>query len=331
MLAAQADNGLVAYDIATGEETILSSDPFGFPLAVSHDGGVIAFRSGGLLYTVRSNGCDLRPHAVLDKIASASLSGDGRVLFAASETSRILRIELDTGAVDEIVPPTTFYVLIDNGFSSAVGQGSLLQLTPIQSTHLPDTKPESARFRGKTWPVLSADTNGIMLQVPWDMPVEETGDFLELVLPSTAATPFQPALIRWAPIRVGRQSLQWFTNPSVLAAHEDFGGLITTDRPARAGEVIHAYGSGFGPVTTPPRTGEPASASPLSVLVDKIQCELGMGADNVPLQVLFAGLAPGMIGVYQIDLRMPEHLTGTSAILRCSSEASVAGASLPIM
>ena len=116
-----------------------------------------------------------------------------------------------------------------------------------------------------------------------------------------------------------------------MAAHEDFSGLITSDRPARAGEVIHAYGSGFGPVTEPPRTGEPASASPLSVLVDKIQCELGMGADNVPLQVLFAGLAPGMIGVYQIDLRMPEQLTGTAAILGCSSDASETGAFLPTM
>ena len=142
-------------------------------------------------------------------IADASPSGDGRVLFAASEASRILRIELDTGAVDEIVPPTAFYCSYDNAtsFSSAVGQGSLLQLTPIQSTHFPDTKPESARFRGKTWPVLSADTNGIILQVPWDMPVEETGDFLELVLPSTNATPFQPALIRYEPLRVAKASL----------------------------------------------------------------------------------------------------------------------------
>ena len=56
-----------------------------------------------------------------------------------------------------------------------------------------------------------------------------------------------------------------------------------------------------------------------------------MGADNVPLQVLFAGLAPGMIGVYQIDLRMPEQLTGTAAILGCSSDASETGAFLPTM
>jgi uncharacterized protein (TIGR03437 family) len=170
------------------------------------------------------------------------------------------------------------------------------------------------------------------------MPVEETGGFLELMLPSTTATPFQPAMIRWAPVRVDSQALQWFVNSSVvpqlfrsvLAAHEDFGGLITTGRPARAGEIIHAYGSGFGPVTTPPRTGEPASASPLSLLVDKIQCELEMGAEPVPLQVLFAGLAPGMIGVYQIDLRMPQQITGTTAILRCSTGTSVAGGYLPI-
>ena len=35
--------------------------------------------------------------------------------------------------------------------------------------------------------------------------------------------------------------------------------------------------------------------------------------------------SPGMVGVYQIDLRMPERLTGTTAILRCSSDTSVTG------
>jgi hypothetical protein len=166
-LVAQAPAGLIVYDVATAKQTLLSRSTQDVPIDISEDGSLIVALNAGRMYTIRSDGTDLRPHAVLDKIGDACLSGDGRVLFAASETSRILRIELDTGAVDEIVPPTMFSLLVDNGSSSTVGQGSLLQLTPAPSTHFPDAKPESARFRGKIWPVLSADTNEIMLQVPW--------------------------------------------------------------------------------------------------------------------------------------------------------------------
>ena len=67
----------------------------------------------------------------------------------------------------------------------------------------------------------------------------------------------------------------------LVLAHEDFSDLITNQSPVRPGEKVHAYAVGLGAVTPAVATG-----------------------------VLFAGLAPGMIGIYQIDIRMPSPLPG---------------------
>ena len=53
-------------------------------------------------------------------------------------------------------------------------------------------------------------------------------------------------------------------------AYPAFTGLATNRDP---GEIIHVYGVGFGPVTTPPLTEEPASANPLSVPLSPEQPE----------------------------------------------------------
>ena len=83
--------------------------------------------------------------------------------------------------------------------------------------------------------------------------------------------------------------------------------------------MIHVYGRGFGEVSplVPTRQAAPLSG-PLSVVRASPQCLLGrVGPELLPLEVRFAGLAPGLTGVYQIDVQMP-------ATLPSSGEASLA-------
>jgi len=102
-----------------------------------------------------------------------------------------------------------------------------------------------------------------------------------------------------------------------VALHED-GSAVTTDSPARHGELLTVYGTGFGPtspirpVDSPCRRRRPfvlldaasvlagdavipaqnAFAAPGSVAVDAVQFRLGDGAPsatNAPLRVTING------------------------------------------
>jgi uncharacterized protein (TIGR03437 family) len=78
---------------------------------------------------------------------------------------------------------------------------------------------------------------------------------------------------------------------------------VTADAPTQAGEVVIVYGTGFGAVASPAASGTPAPAV-VSATVAKATASVG----GEPAEVLFAGLAPGLVGVYQLNIRLPTDL-----------------------
>ena len=131
-------------------------------------------------------------------------------------------------------------------------------------------------------------------------------------------------------VEVADPEILFLGSPKLLAsAHQDFSGLITSDQPARAGEIIHLYGSGFGPVTPPVPDGAPAPAVPVSRTMNPITCGgLDANANTIPLTLLFAGLAPSMTGIYQLDVQLPNNLPAGNVVqVRCgvgSNSGSIA-------
>jgi glucose/arabinose dehydrogenase len=120
---------------------------------------------------------------------------------------------------------------------------------------------------------------------------------------------------RW----VNRLLLTTRLNPSTFGEDEarelylaDHGGgvlyriagdpaLVTAERPAVPGEIVYFYVTGLGPVENVPPTGAAAPRAPLSPLRGPVTLTLG----GRPADILFAGLAPGLVGVYQINVRVP--------------------------
>ena len=90
---------------------------------------------------------------------------------------------------------------------------------------------------------------------------------------------------------------------AVLRA-SDFSPL-TEQRPARAGEILSVFATGLGSVTPSVESGEPASSSTLSVT--RITPSATLGGISVP--VSFSGLAPSFVGLYQVNIEVPEGLT----------------------
>lgn len=76
-------------------------------------------------------------------------------------------------------------------------------------------------------------------------------------------------------------------------------------RPAKGGEIITVYCTGLGDVTNPPGTGRRASSSPLSVTVAPTKATFGDIYSGIDAQVLFSGLAPGFVGLYQVNIQVP--------------------------
>lgn len=124
-----------------------------------------------------------------------------------------------------------------------------------------------------------------------------------------------------------------FFGPPILTAsvHQDFSGLITSDQPARAGEIIHLYGSGFGPVTPAVPDGAPAPAAPLSRTLSPVTCGLNAGGNTTPLTLVFAGLAPGKTGIYQLDVQLPGSLSAGNVVqVRCGVDSNSGGITVPV-
>jgi len=105
--------------------------------------------------------------------------------------------------------------------------------------------------------------------------------------------------------------------------HQDFRGQPSTADPAHSGEILTLYMTGLGPVTQPVPPGRPTPLDIVSTTVAPVVCQWGEA--GAIAQILFAGLAPGQTGVYQVNLRVP--LNVTIGQLTCRSALSPASGS----
>jgi uncharacterized protein (TIGR03437 family) len=136
-----------------------------------------------------------------------------------------------------------------------------------------------------------------------------------------------PALtdIRVGGNSVGRAPLNIVSMaPGLFAAANQDGIVNSAAAPARAGEILVVYGTGFGPVT--PAVGDgtaapanpPAAGAPPNVFLQGRQ-----------LGVQYAGLAPGLAGVWQINVVLPSD-TPTGPALPLTMVSGVESNQLPV-
>lgn len=87
------------------------------------------------------------------------------------------------------------------------------------------------------------------------------------------------------------------------------GSITGSDKPAAAGSVIQVFATGLGPTQPAIPQGTPAPNAPLSATTLPVTANIG-GRQAI---VTFAGAAPGMIGVYQVNMIIPVLTPGGSA------------------
>jgi len=86
--------------------------------------------------------------------------------------------------------------------------------------------------------------------------------------------------------------------------------LVNSSNPVSAGSTVQIYCTGLGPVTNSPSTGFPASSTTLSNTVNVPAVVIG-GANAA---VEFSGLTPGEVGLYQVNVIVPDGAAKGNAV-----------------
>jgi uncharacterized protein (TIGR03437 family) len=113
----------------------------------------------------------------------------------------------------------------------------------------------------------------------------------------------------------------------VIVVHQDFHGLVTFSDPAVSGETVHFYMTGLGDVQPRPPTGQTSSFLPNASQRPLCGLTSVFPLAQTAAPVLFAGIAPGMIGIYQVDVTIPASYPSSLATVGCFDEGRSQGLS----
>ncbi|HXA52565.1 MAG TPA: hypothetical protein VNV86_19750 [Candidatus Acidoferrum sp.] len=111
-----------------------------------------------------------------------------------------------------------------------------------------------------------------------------------------------------------------FTQPSGgigsgAVLHADFS-LVTAASPAKSGETIQVFLTGVGTVTGNTAAGAAGPTSPLATTVLPVDIGIiGSDGNFYDGTAIFSGLAPGLGGLYQVNVTLPANLPAGTAVL----------------
>ncbi|PWT98659.1 MAG: hypothetical protein C5B51_28750 [Terriglobia bacterium] len=112
---------------------------------------------------------------------------------------------------------------------------------------------------------------------------------------------------------------------SGIVTHPD-GSLVSYRSPARAGEAVTIYAVGLGRTVPTVKSGEPTPL-PAPILRNTLSLRFDFRPNAMPSfptidgdappeaisRPIFAGLTPGQVGLYQVNLRIPDDIPRVSA------------------
>lgn len=138
----------------------------------------------------------------------------------------------------------------------------------------------------------------INFQVPWTLSAPVTSVSVSQNGARSAAVDIPTA--GWSPFFADSSGL-------AVAQHAVDYRRVTRDDPAHPGDWIIVYGSSIGAVGNPPPSGMPAPLDALSPVLDSSIVPAFMAqSGTAALQYNYVGLTPGTVGVWQVNLRVPD-------------------------
>ena len=122
----------------------------------------------------------------------------------------------------------------------------------------------------------------------------------------------------------------FFERSGIVASIDyNLGTIVSQTAPARRGDVVELYVNGMGPVTNQSavQSGQPSPLSPLAYTTTIPTVTIG----GVNAPVSFYGLAPNIVGLYQVNITVPAGVpSGTQPIVLSIGGLSTQTSQLPV-
>jgi uncharacterized protein (TIGR03437 family) len=184
--------------------------------------------------------------------------------------------------------------------NASAGAGSLPLTNSLGGTQV--------AIGGVPAPLLYVSPSQINFQVPWELALQSQATV-------AVATPFGASSARTAALTVNLHAVA----PAIFAANGSGNGqgdvislqgqLAAAATPVTRGQYVMIYCSGLGAVSNQPATGAAAvDASSTTIRTPSVTIGGVQASSN------FAGLAPGYVGVYQVNALVPVTITPGPAV-----------------
>jgi uncharacterized protein (TIGR03437 family) len=212
-----------------------------------------------------------------------------------------------------------------NGANFVVGRalapGAIATLYPLGIQFTSDT----ASFSALPLPRELADTQVLLNDQPVPLFFVSPGQinfYVPMNAPESGAAELQVVrkstgqILAGGPIQMNVASPGLFTaggnGVGQLAAVNQDGSINSKERPAPRGSVITLFGTGQGVIPGAPADGEPAQGT----ISTPEKPRVIINTDFVPEEdVQFSGLAPGFVGLWQINVRIPMQAPPSESVL----------------
>jgi adhesin/invasin len=187
----------------------------------------------------------------------------------------------------------------------------------------------SVTFDGAAAPIFFASDRLVIAQAPTNL---AAGATTQVQLRSNAGTSrtvpmevvaVKPGILTYEAGGAGQAKA---TNQDGTANGD--ASVSSSAQGATPGSIVAVYATGLGAVNPAIAQGTPAPSSPVSVATMPISATVGGRA----AEVTYAGAAPGLIGTYQVNVRVPAGTPrgNVAVVLTAGGNASQANATILI-
>jgi uncharacterized protein (TIGR03437 family) len=203
-----------------------------------------------------------------------------------------------SGRVGEGLAPGSYLSIFGSALSEALRAATTLSL-PLSLANVSvsfDVPSRSLSLPGRLHFVSEKQIN---VQIPWELQ-GLTSAQLKVSIGDVSSALYTVPLKDYSP------EFFPYTEPQsgrvLIAALDENYQLLGTVNPARRGRPVQLYANGISPVNNQPASGESSPSQPLASC--RVTPTVTVG--NRPAQVAFCGLAPSLVGLYQLNIVVPE-------------------------
>ena len=295
--------------------------------SLSADGSTVAFIQSGQINVLRVDGRSLKIAVTAFQLSSAhepAISDDASVIAFVigprnGGSGAIYSVKPDGTNLHAVYAPRA--VSPKGMFSPVFGfppsLGSLVsiygtnlardQITSVSALPLPDNLAGlQVRANGRALPIVTVTPWQVNAQAPQDLPAGTAN--LQLTFSDGGMTPpMDVDILASAPVPFMYQRQTAVGQPAyfqIAAFHAGTALAADDEHPAAPGEVLEMFGVGLGLTRPEVPGGEPSPANPPARA--RRNPEVLIGGRRA--KVLFAGLVPGLAGVYQVNIVVPDGL-----------------------